>query len=266
MDPTPECFRAAARSSPWRWLTLRYTVSNRLVPGPFPDTVRVWVRRPNLLRAEALDGRLITVRRDEPRTVAGYAKDRDRTVQLPRADTVVPVMTEDGFVGARPPRWKLDHDDPMLQNYYDVAMLDPVELADGVGSEPGTTIEHLRVVEHHRRVTWEAVVRPTAAYDPRCPCCPLLCSEEAARLGGSTPAGAEPSSQSPYPHRVRLDLATGVCVYNEQLGGTQAGWGHDAAIEAVDAPMADDLFPREGGSRPRFRRRWRAVRWPRRGL
>jgi hypothetical protein len=135
------------------------------------------VRRPNLLRAEDLDGQLFTVRRDEPRTVALLGRDGGRTVQLPGPDTAVPVVGEDGLVRARPPRRELDYDDPMLQNYYDVAMLDPVELADGRQGEPGTTVGDLRAVDHHGRAAWEAVVRPTAAYDPRCPCC-------AAALGG----------------------------------------------------------------------------------
>jgi hypothetical protein len=43
--------------------------------------------------------------------------------------------------------------------------------------------------------------------------------------------------------------ATGVCVFNEQLGGTRNGSGHDLAIEAVDEPMGDELFPKPPPSR-----------------
>jgi hypothetical protein len=53
----------------------------------------------------------------------------------------------------------------------------------------------------------------------------------------------EPGFVYPDAHRVRLDVATGVCVANEQFGGTRAGTGHDITIEAVGEPMSDELFP-----------------------
>jgi len=61
----------------------------------------------------------------------------------------------------------------------------------------------------------------------------------------------EPRSQLRVPdgHRVRLDVATGVCVFNEQIGGTRNGSGHDITIEAVDEPMGDGLFPPHEPSR-----------------
>jgi hypothetical protein len=137
-----------------------------------------------------------------------------------------------------------------------VAMLDPVELADGHDGQPGTSVERLRAVDHRARSAWEAVVRPTASYDPRCSCCALLLSEAAARLqaraGGPGPRDADPAFEVPDAHRVRLDVATGICVESEQLGGSRAGWGHDVRIEAVDGPMADDLFPSRQ-PRPRWR-------------
>lgn len=43
-------------------------------------------------------------------------------------------------------------------------------------------------------------------------------------------------------HHVRLDVATGVCVYTEEIGGSRAGTGHDMRIDAVDEPMPDYLF------------------------
>ena len=53
-------------------------------------------------------------------------------------------------------------------------------------------------------------------------------------------------------HRVRLDVQTGVCVLTEEIGGSEAGSGHEVLIEAVDEPMPDTLFA--GGSRRR--RQW----------
>ncbi|AXV08680.1 hypothetical protein DVS28_a4011 [Euzebya pacifica] len=85
------------------------------------------------------------------------------------------------------------------------------------------------------------MLRPTAAYDPRCPCCALLLSEtlEDSGLGLRAP---DPSFVYPDANRVRLDVALGVCVFTEQFGGTRAGWGHDIRIEAVDEPMPEELF------------------------
>lgn len=151
-------------------------------------------------------------------------------------------LDADGFVRRRPGRSYHDTDTAMVHNYYDVAMLDPLELADGGDGAPGTTIEDaLRVVDHHGREAWETVLRPTTAYDPRCACCALLLSEmiEGARFDLRA---EDPDFTYPDAHRVRLDVGTGVCVGNEQLGGTRAGSGHDIAIEAVDAPMGDELF------------------------
>lgn len=48
-------------------------------------------------------------------------------------------------------------------------------------------------------------------------------------------------------HRVRLDVATGVCVGSEQLGGSRDGAGHDVAIEAVDERLREQLFDDEAG-------------------
>lgn len=89
---------------------------------------------------------------------------------------------------------------------------------------------------------------PTAEYDPLCPCCALLLSEllEDSGLGLRDD---DPDFEYPDAHRVRIDVATGVCVFNEQIGGTRNGSGHDITIEAVDEPMGDELFPEPPPSR-----------------
>ena len=91
------------------------------------------------------------------------------------ADGVVD-LDADGVVRRRPDRWECDTDSAMIGNYYDVAMLDPLELADGYDGGPGTTIDELRIVDHRDREAWQAILRPTAGYDPRCPRCSLLLS------------------------------------------------------------------------------------------
>jgi hypothetical protein len=52
----------------------------------------------------------------------------------------------------------------------------------------------------------------------------------------------EPGLRHAEAHRVRLDVATGVCVFTQEVGGTHAGNGHDLRLEAVDEPMPDELF------------------------
>jgi len=255
MEPTVERFRALARSSPWRWSTLRY-VQHQSPSGRDHEPVRVLVRRPKLARVERLDGTLLRVLREAPQTVAPLSRGGSaKPVELPwAADTTVD-LDADGFVRRRPERFHGETDTAMIHNYYDVAMLDPRELADGRNGGPGATIDGLRVVEHHGREAWDATLRPTATYDPRCSCCSLLLFEltEDDRID---PRAEDPAFTYPDAHRVRLDVGTGICVANEQLGGTRDGTGHDIAIEAVDDPMGDELFPPPEPSRwSRFLRR-----------
>lgn len=263
--PDADRFRALARSSPWRWRTLRFTHRGSLrgrVEGP----VRAWVRRPSDLRVEDLEGAVLLVLRDPPRrsgvmTPRRWGRSGGETVVLAPAATVTPDYDDWGLVARRPPGWGLSFDDPMYQDYRWVAMLDPVELADGrqAGPEPddlppqGATVTDLAVVHHHGREAWEALVRPTAAYEPRCSCCPLLLSEQIVALEREAAGAAEDYRASldalaargfADAHRVRLDAGTGVCVLTEEIGGPFPGDGHELVIEAVDEPMGDELFPR----------------------
>ncbi|MGY1693390.1 MULTISPECIES: hypothetical protein [unclassified Geodermatophilus] len=204
--PDADAFRALARSSPERWTTLRFT-ERRRHGWAWSEPVRAWLRRPDLLRVEDATGRLLQVVRE---------------------------------VGA-------DHD-PMWQDYRWVAELRPLELADGLDPdtrEPavGTAVEvdGLREVEHAGRAAWEALVVPTGRYEPRCGCCPLLRSRRIDELEWGS---VEDVVEYPSVHLVRLDVATGVCVWAEPLDGTYAGETHDLRIEAVDERMPDDLFSR----------------------
>ena len=230
MELTEERFRALARSSPWRWTTLRFTFRK----PPSRQEVRAWLRRPDRLRIEDLDTGIATAVRGEA----------DHRATWPPA---VPVVDADGLVQARPQALGYDTDAPMHRDYLWVAMLDPVELADGADG-PGTRLTELADVVHHGRPAWEAVAQPTVGYDPRCVCCSLLLCEDSF-LGAKPPGFVMPEST-----RVRLDVETGVGVLSEQVGGSRAGHGHDVAIDAVDEPMPDELF---GSNR---RRRFRRVR------
>ena len=161
--------------------------------------------------------------------------------------TPAPEFRPDGLVAARPPTWEVSYDAPMYQDYFWVAMLDPVELADGQDFEtgdlarPALTVEDVAEVEHFGRPAWEAVVRPTDVYEPRCGCCPLL---RARRIDLLEYAESPEHVLPAYPEalRVRLDVGTGVCVLTEEIGGLTPGKGHDLRIEAVGELMDDGLF------------------------
>jgi hypothetical protein len=54
----------------------------------------------------------------------------------------------------------------------------------------------------------------------------------------------DPSTRFADAHLVRLDVATGVCVRTEEIGGSAPGRGHDVVIEAVDERTPDGMFSR----------------------
>lgn len=257
--PSADSFAALARSSPWRWSTLRFTVS---WPGDErrADAVRAQLRRPDRLRVETLDGELLRAERTPAPTVGLLGPGGGSTRSLEWASrAATPALRPDGLVAARPDDPFLTYDDPMHENYHWVAMLDPVELADGVDRETGARAPALATtsvtaVEHGGRPAWEAVVVPEGTYEPRCGCCALLRTRAVDVLEYE---GRPQHLLAAYPDafRVRLDVRTGVCVLTEELGGLTPGRGHDVRIEAVDEPMDDALFVR-----PR-RAPWRRTGW-----
>ena len=250
--PSSDDFRALARSSPWRWSTLRF-VGRR--PGQTwqVDDLRAWVRRPDRLRVETLEGELIQVVRSDRQHVGLMTTDGGRTVELPRpgdASAPTPEFRADGLVLRRPSSWEMSVDDPMYQDYFWVAMLDPLELADGRDPEtldpagPARHVDSIGEVEHEGRPAWEAVVRPTEAYEPRCADgnCALLRSRYVDVREVEGGGIGEVLSEYPDAFRVRLDVGTGICVSTRAIGGLTPGAGHSLRIEAVDEPMPDELF------------------------
>jgi hypothetical protein len=243
--PSADAFAALARSSPWRWSTLRFAV-RRGADEQRLDSVRAWLRRPGRLRVETVDGELLQVVREQQPEAGVLTTDGGDTQRPPwRGPAGAPVLRSDGLVAERPRDTSFD--DPMFEDYRWVAMLDPVELADGRDFESGETVgpallvDVVAEVEHAGRPAWEAVVRPTSVYEPRCACCPLLRTREIDLLEyRDHPDLVLPAYPEAY--LARLDLGTGVCVYTAEIGGLTPGAGHDLRIEAVDEPMADDLF------------------------
>jgi hypothetical protein len=250
--PSADSFAALARSSPWRWSTLRFTVT---WPGdPWSDgAVRAWLRRPDSLRVESLDGALLRAERTSPPTIGIYGSHRGSTrPALWASQAVRPPLRPDGLAAERPSDPLLTYDDPMHDSYHWVAMLDPAELADGVDQRsgaraPALRLESVRAVEHAGRAAWEAVVVPEDTYEPRCGCCPLL-RTRAVDLLEFEDRPEHVLEAYPDAFRVRLDVQTGVCVLTEEIGGLRPEKGHDLRIEAVDEPMDDALFlaPRRG--------------------
>jgi hypothetical protein len=57
--PSVDDFAALARSSPWRWSTLRFTDGR--IRAEARDGVRAWLRRPEALRVETLGGALAQI-------------------------------------------------------------------------------------------------------------------------------------------------------------------------------------------------------------
>jgi hypothetical protein len=258
--PSADSFTALARSSPWLWTTLRFTESRRL--NGENRALRAWLRRPDRLRVETLEGSLLQIVQQHPEQSGVLTSDGGYVRALPWPATVEhPVRRSDGLVLQRPDG--LGYDAPMYQDYRWVAMLDPVELAEGRDPDDGTpggpslVIDSVAEVEHAGRPAWEAVVRTTSAYSPRCGCCPLLRSREVDLLEY---ADYPEHVLTAYPdaHRVRLDTGTGVCVRTEEIGGIAPGQGHDLRIEAVDEPIRDDRFRLPRRVPPRAREWWGA--------
>ena len=212
MDPTPERFRRLARSAPYRWheLQLEGTWGRRL--GPF----RFLLERPDLVRVERLDGTLVHEARHGSE---GGGVVHDRTGRaLPTEVLPPPELDEDGLVAA-PRRWREAPEVPYYSDYRFVAVLDPHELSQGVD------VLEVRALEHGGRSAWEALLRPTDEYDPRCPCCPLLQSLEC-----DLSMDVEPQPSYADAHLVRLDVGTGVCVRTQEVGGPYDGLVHNLVV------------------------------------
>lgn len=207
-------FRGLARSSPWRWTALEFLL-DWTVPAGFPDSrefnLHAWLARPDALRVEDAEGREL------------FAGRPGRSTTPPPELPGDPPRTPDGLVAAR--EWWIAAYDPLFQNYYWVALLDPAELADG------TEVDDAVAVEHHGRPAWQATVRPVEGYNPRCSCCSLLPCEIADVYEGLAP---RPDGFT-YPDRfvARIDEQTGVCVYLEAIQGSYGGVQHDLTILVV---------------------------------
>ena len=260
MEITDGRWRALARSSPWRWRSVHLTWHHALDDE---DAV-AWLRDRTDLRVEHA-GRVDVAHHEQPAMMPPRP--------LPRAHEIAPVLDADGLVTVRPDRMAADLEDPFWQTYLWIALLDPVELADGdwsrdpatghevrgdppvllpdpyerlgwptLGPVPGTVLADLRETERRGRRTWWAQVTPTWAYDPRCSCCPLLPGEVTEWLESSGGGTVSPLTDHPEGHEVALDVETGICVAARPIGPASPFAGHDVTIHEVDGTYPDEMF------------------------
>ncbi|MCW2614370.1 MAG: uncharacterized protein JWN08_1364 [Frankiales bacterium] len=215
MDPTPERFRRLARSAPYRWRALLLEGTW----GPFVEAVRVHVERPDRVRVERLDGALLHEARQGSVTGGMWLTSDGSHDPCVPPPPPVPELDEDGLVTAAREPWNVGPEVPMWQDYRFVAVLDPYELSDAVD------VLEVRAVEHGGRPAWEAVLRPTPDYSPRCSCCPLMRTRDTDLAEGFDPLPAYAET-----HLVRLDVGTGVCVLAREVGGPSAGQGHELVL------------------------------------
>lgn len=247
---TAEGFRALARSSPWLWstLTFEWTVDDGRGTAHRMDCQ---VRRPDYARAVSDTGEVTEAHEALGRGwVAWSLGGQGEELAAPRfrwaADTT-PLLDGHGLVARQTNEFAVQRDAPMIQSYLFVALLDPIELADGQPSEGADTellpdaVQLTRLHEGERlgRRTWWADAVPEQTYNPRCSCCALLPGEVSERLlaeesGGRLPL---PASSSARRFRVGLDVQTGVCVSVTALDGPEVGAGFEVVIVAVDEPI-----------------------------
>jgi hypothetical protein len=238
MQPTTEDYRALARSSPWRWLTLHFT---RHQDG---GEVEAWLRRPGDLLVRPAG------RPEEYVHGVPYSSSRFTLTSGPAGSIVEPttevlsrgdagpVFRADGLVAGRPEDWYLEHSDPMWENYTWTAMLDPDELSHHVA------VDELRAEVRDGRETWVGRLRPEEGYEPRCGCCPLLWSEISVLAEyGDEPERLARFAAEGYPdsHEVALDVQTGVVVALEPVGGGRDDLGFTVEIHEVDTDL-DGVF------------------------
>ena len=248
--PDAEDFRALARSAPWRFVTLHWTHLSQGGGTPAGrEPAQAWLDRA------------------EPRLTVRQGRDVFTDTEVPYGGStqVTPARDDgvsfraDGLVSARPQGWAWDHSDPLWGDYRWTAMLDPVELADGVRLDEdegpdvrveGVEITEVTEVELRGRRTWQAVCRPTVgAYDPRCGCCPLLDSV-ASRLveyGPDDPTLATGRESLPTAYLVSLDVRTGIVVDVSPQDGDGAGSSFANEIHAVDEPLRPPAAPARAG-------------------
>lgn len=224
MTITADDYRALARSSPWLWRSVRL-----LWPG---GTV-VTMERPARVVTQGAAGATREGWQAGVSTASFGWDEHGRAVPVVR--TYLPVSEApvrrrpDGLVAARPDAlFLVEPDQPMVEGYFSVAAVDPVELSHDVD------LTDVRVETLRGRETWVATCRAGEDYEPRCGCCSLLGDRETAVREWGPQQGATIDCHESV--EVWLDRATGIMtrwVPTPEPGGT-ADDPIDVEIEWVD--------------------------------
>lgn len=216
-----EQFQALAKSSPWRFRRLTFTHTRSS-----GERTEAELTRPGHLKTVVNGGAHIS--EGLPYSSTTFTFDGSPTQEwvpvLPH--TVKPTVRADGLVLDRP---EADYDDPLWNSFDWVAMLDPVELSDGVVIDEVTETER-----HGRRTLWASISDVTDDYEPRCSCCALLWGEETARLLADEGGPSVADEQFATSWLVGLDWETGIVVSLEPIGGNRTDLGFTVDIPAVE--------------------------------
>lgn len=214
--PNAQDYRALARSSPWLFRTLHWSVRG-VGPDGSDEVTEAWLRRPGHLTVRHRDGVDVV-------TGAPYASSAPTA-----APSSAPRFRPDGLVEGRPEGHHLDHGDPMWQTYLWTAVLDPEELSQHV------ELTSVHAADRRGRPTWWAQAQALPGYEPRCGCCPLLLgrvSMETEGLADEVVTGDD-LADLPTVYLVGLDVRTGVVVDLSPMDG-RGGTRVDVDIHAVD--------------------------------
>ncbi|WP_270260827.1 hypothetical protein [Kocuria marina] len=230
-------FRALAASSPWRFTTAHFTHRRQVHGGATAEggPVEAWLDR-SRHRVVVRTAEGVEVAEGAPYSGAGRGPDSELLSPLAGV-----VLRPDGLVAQRPEEWHLDHGDPMWQDYRWTAMLDPVELCQGV------EISDVTATVLRGRTTWAATCRPlvgqgedwVGGYLPRCGCCPLLDSP-ASRIYEYGLEDPTLNAGLATVYRVHLNVGTGIVVDLTPLDGTE-GVSLTTVIHDVDEPVDPPL-------------------------
>ena len=250
LPATPSTFRAVARSSPWLWSTVDFVLTR----GGSRWECRV--RRPDHARAVDERGEVFesTEKLGAGRGFFPVVTPGDgcSPPEYRWAQDTTPPLDEHGLVARAEREFTVHYDAPMIQDYQFVALLDPVELADGAPSDAdaerayadgvsppipdGCELTRVREEDRHGRRTWWATAVPTDAYCPRCSCCALLSGRVSSRLVAlESGAAAPPDAGGATSFLVGLDVDTGICVSVTPLD-CDDGSGFDVEILRMDDP------------------------------
>lgn len=274
---TVEAFRRLARSSPWLWRTMRLTHDDG--EG---RPVRAWIRRPDSLRVETLNGAVLDARPGDPRPAGHAVFSVGIDGPLPESYTEADVVTDPSLSptteslrdaaeaaltepdgGSDEVRWWTDPDAPRPARDADGLVIDPIGWQDSVTVDDAMWTNYRWVAMLNPRELADGVEgAPAVAVDQLSAGIragrPTLFATVRPLTGYDPRCGCCPllpslesqvadgvtNPRGPFAdaHRVAVDLATGVCVAAHEVGGPRDGAGFEVHIEAVDEEYGDDLF------------------------